>query len=214
MIRTGQYAAHPQLTPDEALARLLEGNRRFATNVRSVDALVSHLRRHELLEGQRPFAVIVGCSDSRAPAEILFDQGLGDLFVIRVAGPVIGPSQIGSVEFACLKLEAPLVVVLGHSQCGAIQATISEILQPEEGQSDHLLSIVNRIRPAVKDLVLEHRDEPPPELFDVAMEANVRACVGQLLQGSGVLRQRIADGVLKVVGAEYQLESGRVELVE
>ncbi len=148
------YALRPQPTPDEALARLLEGSGRFASNVRSIDSLVSHLRRAELAAGQRPYAVIVGCSDSRAPAEIIFDQGLGDLFVIRVAGPIIGPSQIGSVEFACANFGTPLVLVLGHTQCGAIQATINEILKPDAEQSHHVLSIVDRIRPAVDDLVL------------------------------------------------------------
>ncbi len=214
MHRTGSYASFPQLTPDEALQRLIDGNNRFASNVRSVDSMVSHLRRAELVAGQRPFAVIVGCSDSRAPAEIVFDQGLGDLFVIRVAGPVIGASQIGSVEFACERFGVPLVMVLGHSQCGAIAATISEILQPDERASRHVLSIVNRIRPAVDELVLRHRHDPTPELFEVAVKANVRACMTQILEGSKLLDAKIAAGELKLVGAEYEIETGRIDFVD
>jgi len=207
------YALRPQPTPEEALTRLLEGSGRFASNVRSIDSLVSHLRRAELAAGQRPYAVIVGCSDSRAPAEIIFDQGLGDLFVIRVAGPIIGPSQIGSVEFACANFGIPLVLVLGHTQCGAIQATINEILKPDAEQSHHVLSIVDRIRPAVDDLVLQHRHDPRADLVDVAVKANVRACVEQLRSGSTLIDAMISEGRLRVVGAEYHLETGRIELV-
>jgi carbonic anhydrase len=212
--RTGSYAALPQLAPDEALHRLVEGNGRFASNVRSVDSMVSHLRRAELVAGQRPFAVIIGCSDSRAPAEIVFDQGLGDLFVIRVAGPVMEPSQIGSVEFACAHFGVPLVMVLGHSHCGAIAATIAEILNPDAGQSRHVLSIVNKIRPAVSELVLRHRHDPKPELFEVAVKANVKACMEQLRQGSTLVEARIASGELKLVGGEYEIESGRIDFVD
>lgn len=213
MTTTTMYAVRPQPTPDEALQRLLEGSGRFASNVRSIDSLVSHLRRAELAAGQRPYAVIVGCSDSRAPAEIIFDQGLGDLFVIRVAGPIIGPSQIGSVEFACANFGTPLVLVMGHTQCGAIQATISEILKPDADQSRHVLSIVDRIRPALDELVRQHRHEPRAELVDVAVKANVRACVEQLRTGSTLIATRISEGTLKVIGAEYHLETGRIELI-
>ena len=211
---TSSYSERPQPTPDEALARLLEGNARFASNVRSIDSLVSHLRRAELAAGQRPFAVIVGCSDSRAPAEIVFDQGLGDPFVIRVAGPIIEPSQIGSVEFACSRFGTPLVLVLGHTRCGAIQATIDEILAPAEGQSLHVLSVVNRIRPAIAQLVQEHRDDPSANLTDVAVQANVRSCISELLAGSEIIAGLVEQGKVKVIGAEYHLEHGRVEVLD
>ena len=207
------YAQRPQPTPDEALARLIEGNGRFASNVRSIDSLVSHLRRAEMTAGQRPFAVIVGCSDSRAPAEIIFDQGLGDLFVIRVAGPIIEPSQIGSVEFACEKFDTPLVLVMGHTHCGAIQQTITEILQPTPKQSNHVLSIVNRIRPSIDDLVRRHQHAPRAELVDVAVRANVRACVEELRSRSQFIEDRMNDGRLRIVGSEYHLETGKIELV-
>lgn len=202
-----------QPTPDEAFERLMAGNGRFASNVRSIDSLVSHLRRAELVKGQKPFAVIFGCSDSRAPAEILFDQGLGDLFVIRVAGPVVGTSQIGSVEFACEKLGVPLVMVLGHTRCGAVDATIDEILEPDAGQSHHVLSIVNRIRPALEGLVLQNRHEAHEHLNDLAVRANVRACVEQLREGSVLLQARVMRGQLKIVGGEFDIATGKVEIV-
>lgn len=213
MTTSQMYAVRPQPTPDEALQRLMAGSARFESNVRSIDSLVSHLRRAELAAGQRPYAVIVGCSDSRAPAEIIFDQGLGDLFVIRVAGPIIGPSQIGSVEFACAKFGTPLVLVMGHSHCGAIQATIGEILEPDAENSQHILTIVDRIRPAIGGLVLQHRHDPRSDLVNVAVKANVRACVAQLRSGSKLIDSMITEGKLKVVGTEYHLETGRMELV-
>src|SRR5438067_9648001 len=125
----------------EALERLREGNRRFVRGVRSSDLLVSEARRSELAAGQQPFAIVLGCSDSRVPAEIVFDQGLGDLFVIRVAGNIVAPSQVGSVEFAAARYGTRLVVVLGHSECGAILATLEELQQPTS-HSRNLRSIV------------------------------------------------------------------------
>src|SRR4249920_3321193 len=137
----------------EALKRLREGNLRFASNVRGSDAFLSRTQRFELATEQQPFAIILGCSDSRVPAEIVFDQGLGDLFVIRVAGHVVAPSQIGSVEFAAERYHTRLVVVLGHSQCGAVLATLEELRRPNGTQSRNLRSIVDRIRPAVEGLL-------------------------------------------------------------
>src|SRR5918995_670956 len=136
----------------EALERLREGNRRFASGVRSNDILAS-TRRSEVAAGQEPFAIVLGCSDSRVPAEIVFDQGLGDLFVIRVAGNIVAPSQVGSVEFAASRFGTRLVVVLGHSQCGAVSATLEELRRPSEEQSRNLQSIVDRIRPSVEAIL-------------------------------------------------------------
>ena len=114
----------------EALKRLREGNKRFASDTMSRETVPNHARRADLVSGQEPFAIILGCSDSRVPAEIVFDQGLGDLFVIRVAGNIVAPSQVGSVEFAATRFGTRLVVVLGHSQCGAIVATLEELQRP------------------------------------------------------------------------------------
>lgn len=198
----------------EALKRLREGNLRFASNVRGSDAFVSHTRRAELTTGQQPFAIILGCSDSRVPAEIVFDQGLGDLFVIRVAGNIVAPSQVGSVEFAAARYGTRLVVVLGHSQCGAILATIEALRMPTENQSRNLRAIVDRVRPSVEGLFATGLKHDPEALVKQAVRANIRASVSHLRHGSPVLEQLIQDEGLVVVGAEYSLESGVVDFFD
>jgi len=193
----------------EALARLREGNLRFAANVRGSDTFVSHTRRVELASGQQPFAIILGCSDSRVPSEIVFDQGLGDLFVIRVAGNIVAPSQVGSVEFAAARYSTRLVVVLGHSQCGAILATLEELRAPSGNQSRNLQSIVDRVRPSVEG-VFAGKVGPDSD----ALRANIRASVDHLRHGSRVLEELIQDQGLLVVGAEYALETGVVDFFD
>jgi carbonic anhydrase len=192
---------------DDALARLVEGNARFAHNVRSVEALVAPLRRQSLVEGQHPFAVVLSCSDSRVPAEIVFDQGLGDLFVVRVAGNVIAPSLVGSVEFAASTFGAPLAVVMGHSRCGAVGATLDAV-RGKGVASANIADIVERIRPAVQAVLRPGASRD--ELVAEAIRANVQMSVQQLRSGSRILQKRIAGGDLVVVGAEYSLESGEV----
>ena len=152
-IRRPGRARRPPLIPAlEALTRLRDGNRRFVAELGN-SAEPAHRTRHQLPSGQKPFAIILGCSDSRVPAEIVFDQGLGDLFVIRVAGNIVAASQVGSVEFAAARFGTRLVVVLGHSQCGAILATLEELQQPTANQSRNLRSIVDRVRPSVEPLL-------------------------------------------------------------
>ncbi len=198
----------------EALERLREGNRRFATNVRGRSTRTGQKRRGELVAGQAPFAVILGCSDSRVPAEIVFDQGLGDLFVIRVAGNIVAPSLVGSVEFAAERFGTRLVVVLGHSMCGAVMATLEELGRPTKGQSPNLRSIVDRIRPSVEALRETELQQDPEALLHHAVRSNVRASADHLRHGSQILEQLIqADGLL-VVGAEYSLETGVVEFFD
>lgn len=197
-----------------ALERLREGNRRFESDVSSHDARPSRTRRQELASGQEPFAIILGCSDSRVPAEIVFDQGLGDLFVIRVAGNIVSPSQIGSVEFAAERFGTRLVVVLGHSKCGAILATLEEIGRPSEAQSRGLHSIVSRIRPSVEDLLASGPENDPEELVRQAVRANIRASADTLRHGSEILVQLIQKDGLLVVGAEYSLETGMVDFFD
>jgi carbonic anhydrase len=195
----------------EAVERLQEGNRRFVSGVASVDTLMSRMRRDELVSGQEPFAIILGCSDSRVPAEIVFDQGLGDLFVIRVAGNIVAPSQVGSVEFAAERFGTRLVVVLGHSQCGAILATVEELGRPSATQSPNLRSIVDAVRPSVEPLLQTELRRQPEELVKQSVRANIRASANHLRHGSRILEQLgEADGLL-VVGAEYSLETGVVE---
>jgi carbonic anhydrase len=198
----------------DALERLREGNRRFAGDVRSLDTLASQTRRRELAAGQAPFAIVLGCSDSRVPAELVFDQGLGDLFVIRVAGNIVAPSQVGSVEFAAERFGTRLVVVLGHSRCGAIQATLEELQRPAADQSRHLRSIVDRIRPSVEALLATDLRQQPEALVREAVRANIRASASQLRHASEVLEQRIQTGGLLVIGAEYSLETGVVEFFD
>lgn len=198
----------------EALERLREGNRRFVSNVGSRETLLSHSRRAELAKEQRPFAIVLGCSDSRVPAEIVFDQGLGDLFVIRVAGNIVAPSQVGSVEFAASRFGTRLVVVLGHSQCGAILATLEEVQQPMENQSRNLRSIVDRIRPSVEGLLKTELRHDEDALVRHAVRTNVLASANHLRHGSDVLEQLIQNDGLVVVGAEYSLETGVVDFFD
>ncbi len=200
----------------EALERLRDGNRRFVSDVQGGRALsrANQERRDELLFGQEPFAIILGCSDSRVPAEIVFDQGLGDLFVIRVAGNVVAPSQVGSVEFAAEQFGTRLVVVLGHSMCGAVSATLQQLERPSENRSPNLYSIVDRIRPSVESLMETELRNQPGELLRRAVRANILASVTNLRHGSRILEQLIDRGRLLVVGAEYSLETGVVEFLD
>ena len=199
------------ISAPEALQRLRDGNRRFATDMPSHDALTGHIRRSELVAGQEPFAIILGCSDSRVPAEIVFDQGLGDLFVIRVAGNIVAPSQIGSVEFAAEQTGARLVVVLGHSMCGAVLATLEELERPQENRSENLRAIVDRVRPSVEELLATERGHDSDAMVPTAVRASIRASVNHLQNGSPILEDLIEGDGLLVVGAEYSLETGLVD---
>jgi carbonic anhydrase len=202
----------PIIPAREALTRLRAGNQRYVQNVRSVDSMISHSRRGDLI--QSPFAIVLGCSDSRAPAEIVFDQGLGDLFVIRVAGNIVAPSQIGSVEFAAERFGTRLVVVMGHTQCGAIDAAIEAITAEHGPASRNLLSIVNRVRPGIEGLVSTDLARDPERLRREAMRANVRASVNHLRHGSDVIERLAETEGLAVVGAELDLATGEVTLFD
>lgn len=197
----------------QALDRLREGNRRFASDEPSADERRAG-RREELSRGQEPFAIILGCSDSRVPAEIIFDQGLGDLFVIRVAGNIVAPSQIGSVEFAATKFGTRLVVVLGHSQCGAIHATVQQLREASENRSRNLRSIVEFVRPSVEALLDDGLGDDPEQLVERAVRANVRASANHMRHGSEILEKLERDDGLLIVGAEYSLETGLVDFFD
>jgi carbonic anhydrase len=198
------------LTAIDALERLREGNRRFVAGVRSLETLTSQTRRGEFVSGQQPFAVILGCSDSRVPVELVFDQGLGDLFVIRVAGNIVAPSQVGSVEFATAQFGTRLVVVLGHTRCSAVQSTVDALLRPSENQSRNLRSIVDRIRPAVAGLLETDLGRDREALSRQAVRANVRVSANSLRHGSPILEELVESNQLMIVGAEYALETGEV----
>jgi carbonic anhydrase len=198
----------------EALELLREGNQRFASDASDRDSFESRARRKELAQGQQPFAAILGCSDSRVPVEIVFDQGLGDLFVIRVAGNIVAPSLIGSVEFAAEQFGTRLVVVLGHSKCGAIGATLEQLARPLENQSRNLRSIVDLIRPSIEGLLTTSLKHDHDNLVHHAVRANIRASVAHLRHGSDIIENLIQNDGLIVVGAEYDLETGLVDFFE
>jgi carbonic anhydrase len=197
-----------------SLERLRAGNRRFVSGVRSLEVLARQGRPGDRVEGQAPFAVVLGCSDSRVPVELVFDQGLGDLFVIRVAGNIVAPSQVGSVEFAAEQFGTRLVVVLGHSRCGAIQATLAELRRPTGSHSRNLRSIVDRIRPSVEGLLSAGPGHEPDALERQATRANVRASADHLRHGSALLEHLIKNAGLLVVGAEYSVDTGSVEFFD
>ena len=198
----------------DALARLKAGNARYVSGAQPPLAAANQARRDALASGQEPFAIILGCSDSRVPAEMVFDQGLGDLFVIRVAGNIVAPSQVGSVEFAAARFGTRLVVVLGHTKCGAIDATLEELARPSESQSRNLRSIVDRIRPAVVAMLATELKNDPEALARHAVRANVMLAVDHLRHGSDILEQLIQKDGLQVVGAEYSIETGEVEFFD
>jgi carbonic anhydrase len=198
----------------EALALLQEGNHRFVSDVGSREAITGRSRRLELAAKQEPFAAILGCSDSRVPVEIVFDQGLGDLFVIRVAGNIVAPSLIGSVEFAAEQFGTRLVVVLGHTECGAIQTTLEQLQRPIENQSRNLHSIVDLIRPSVEGLLATELRHDLRALGRAAVRANIQASVRHLRHGSDIIEQLIQNAGLMVVGAEYSLQTGVVDFFD
>ncbi|ONG41119.1 carbonic anhydrase [Enhydrobacter sp. H5] len=203
-------------TAEQALEMLKQGNARFVENVQNPQSTL--LASNALTHVHEPFAIILGCSDARVPAEIVFDQGLGDLFVIRVAGNVVAPSQIGSVEFAAEKFGTKLVVVLGHSHCGAVTACVETLINPDQQFSPNLRSIVDRIRPSIYNLheiyTANGQDIDEQELINRGIKANVRMSVTQLKHGSRILEDAVNNGSLIIVGAVYDLDTGKVTFIE
>lgn len=194
----------------QALKRLRAGNQRYVANEMMLE--INDDIRRRVAESQSPFAIVLGCSDSRVPTEVVFDQGIGDLFVIRIAGNIVQPSQIGSIEFAVQKFGTQLVVVLGHTKCGAIEATIDELQRPAESQSGNMAAIVSRIRPAIEGLLDEIDDRG--ELMHHAVRENVRYAANALRHGSKIIESLSDSGALSIVGAEYSLESGAVDFFD
>src|SRR5947209_4927979 len=198
------------ISASEALTRLRDGNRRFV----EAAAIGNQGHRASLAAGQEPFAIVLGCSDSRVPAELVFDLGFGDLFVIRVAGNIVAPSQVGSVEFAAARFGTPLVVVMGHTQCGAITATLEELAGQATSQSRNLRSSVDRVRPSVESVMAVGGNLDSATLIREAVRANVRASADHLRHGSEILERLIRDSGFMVVGAEYSLETGTVDFFD
>lgn len=199
---------------EQALTRLREGNRRFMAMVHDSHVNIGSQRTLQLTKEQQPFAIILGCSDARVPAELVFDQGLGDLFVIRVAGNIVAPSQVGSVEFAAARFNTRLVVVLGHSECGAVLATLEALQQPNGIHSHNVLSIVDRVKPSVAGLLETELRNDLPSLVRTAVRMNIRASVDHLRHGSATLEGLIQNEGLRVVGAEYSIDTGEVQFFD
>lgn len=200
-----------QLSPSQAIDRLKQGNQRFVSGVRSVDSFLSHLKMADLAaNGQAPFAIVLTCSDSRCPAEMIFDQGLGDLFVVRVAGNVIAPSLLASIEFAAANFGSPTVIVLGHTLCGAVSATIDHALHPENPlPSPHLEELVGRIRPAIEVTHRSQSDSDQDFLVAATVE-NVKRSRRLILEQSQITRNLVSDGKLSVEGAILDIATGVV----
>lgn len=202
------------MLPQKALEKLKQGNKKFREAANPGDAMIRKIVFDTMGSDQKPFAVILGCSDSRVPAEIIFDQGLGDLFVIRVAGNVVAPSQIGSIEFACQQFGTQLVVVLGHTQCGAVTATVDSLMNNPDQISPNIASIVERVKPAVQPLIDKHKDAERSEIINLSARANVKHSVQALQKRSEILDGLINAGKLKIVGAEYSVATGEVEFFD
>ena len=199
------------MNPEIALQKLIDGNQRYVSATDDGAEMVTKLKRADASDGQNPFAIILGCSDSRVPAEIVFHRGLGDLFVIRVAGNVVAPSQIGSVEFACQQFGTQLVVVLGHTNCGAVSATVDALLGEPEEISPHIASIVDRVTPAVLPVIAKQEFKDKNDLLKKSMRANITQSVAGLQMRSRILRSLVKQNKLKIVGAEYSIETGKVK---
>jgi carbonic anhydrase len=192
---------------NDALQRLREGNQRFVAHIGP--RRFARARPVRLAKEQNPFAIILGCSDARVPAEIVFDQGLGDLFVIRIAGNIVAASQIGSIEFAVSRFGTPLVLVLGHSRCGAVEATLEALARPGEAPLPSIGFIVDQIRPGIEPVLAGDGDP-----MERAIRANVLASVDRLRHGSAFLQEMVDTGRLLVTGAEYSLETGVVSFFD
>jgi carbonic anhydrase len=202
------------ISADVALERLREGNRRFVSDEVSEETLASREHRAGAASPQNPFAIVLACSDSRVPTELIFDRGIGDLFVIRVAGNIVAPSQIGSIEYAAKQFNTRLVVVLGHSNCGAIIATLQELALKDSHRSPNLRAIVDRVRPALGPVLEDGWDVDDEAVIATCVRANIRASVEKLRHGSLILERLIEAGDLKIIGAEYSIETGNIEFFE
>lgn len=199
---------------EEALTQLVEGNVRFVSDEHFSESYSYERQRMGIVGSQSPFAIILGCSDSRVPLEIVFDQGLGDLFVIRVAGNIAAHSQIGSMEYAVSQLDVRLVVVLGHTRCGAILASLNESIHHTVGLTSGLKSLISRIQPSVEAVIGQTNETSSDVLVDKIMKRNVEATVDTLRTKSPILTHYQRHKGLSIIGAQYSLETGRVEFYD
>lgn len=211
------------LNPEKALKKLLDGNRRFAAGLRSIESIASSQKREHLArQGQKPFAIILTCSDSRVPAETVFDAGLGDLFVIRVAGNIAAPSLIASIEFAALSFGTPICVVMGHTKCGAIQGAVTGVMKKQSSLTPNLDILLKEIEPAAEQALMRQSSAKKGEdhagslsdVVDSAIELNVHHTIKQLLKASSHLQELQASGAFKIIGAVYDIADGEVKVLD
>jgi carbonic anhydrase len=198
----------------EALGQLRSGNRRFAAGLSEVDPRGAREKRAQLASGQRPWAIVLGCSDSRVPVEMVFDQGPGALFVVRVAGNIVAPTQMGSIELAADRFGTRLIVVLGHSRCGAVTAAVDDLRRQGKEMSPDLRSVVDLVKASAASLMTPGHEDDRDALIASAVRANVNASVSRLRTGSVMLANLASTDGLAVVGAEYSLESGLVDFFD
>lgn len=207
-VETASYYQRPEIvkSPDEALALLKEGNQRFVSG-QTLQQNISEEKRNSLVEhGQKPLAVIVSCSDSRVPPELIFDQGLGDVFVVRVAGNVLGPITMGSVEYGVEHLHAPLLVILGHNHCGAVKASV------DGGEAPGSIgNIVARIKPSVE--IVKSSGAAGDSVYEHVEDVNIKAMVTEV-QASPIVKELLHEGHLRIIGAKYCQETGQVNFFE
>lgn len=202
------------ISPDQALQQLKDGNQRFVAGKSTFSRNLTLQRRGEVVHSQSPWAIILTCSDSRVPAEPIFDCSFGDLFVIRVAGNIAAPTQLGSIEFAVKEFKTPLILVLGHSQCGAIGATLSAVKANQSTGSVALQSIVDAISPAVKHAITVKPQGTEDSIKDIAIRTNIQNSMEALSAGSDIVRQALSESRLKIAGAHYSLATGQVEFFD
>jgi len=203
-----------RLNGSEALKSLQEGNRRFTEDINGNDIETNSAQRSALVEKQEPIAIILGCADARVPAEIVFDQNLGDLFVVRVAGNIAKASQIGSIEYAVAHLGTRLIVVLGHSSCGAVAATVDAVVSSSPALSPGLDSLISTITPAVKTVMANNTNLDTETLIARSIQENVRNSVKELQANSEILKDILINDDLLILGAEYNLETGAVNFFD
>jgi carbonic anhydrase len=194
-------------TGDEALQKLMDGNKRYVSG-QLIKKDLGDTKRKELLKGQKPFATVITCSDSRVPPELLFDQGLGDIFIIRVAGNVVDPIELGSIEYGVEHLHTPLLFLLGHEKCGAVTATVDAKGEPE----GNIGAILKKIMPAAEKA--KKKGGTKEEIVETAIKENVKDVYNDIMEKSTIVKHLVQEGKLKIVGGEYMLSTGKVEMIE
>nr|WP_281416775.1 carbonic anhydrase [Geoanaerobacter pelophilus] len=198
------------MSADEALKSLISGNERYVANQMTGQKLCDLPTRQGLAKGQNPYAIILSCSDSRVPPEIIFDKGLGEIFVVRVAGNIPDPVVLGSIEYAAEHLGSPLVMVLGHERCGAVTAAVDAKGKPE----GNIGAIISKITPAVKQAKKEAAGKPKAELVETAIDDNVKLVSAALTKQSKVIKHLVDAGKIKIVSAKYDLDDGKVTVLK